>query len=392
MSQQDIEDSMETTKLDSENSLTDRLVLELAAHPLSSCNPPPRELPDLLDSLIASESRLEGQVTVIDKLAIGLSRRIEDLRKRLQKLRAENLHFKTNTNTMNLATDSESVNKRRIFEAQERVLQRMCLQIAFIHHTFVQKIRVMTISIIKAHRDIFDEFLGEKHNHAGIQIANSSTLSCTPDCDWYQEHGPFEWSKKPYSNGWWKEMNHTDWDWLRMKEHFAETVTTSGGRIIAMFEMLQGNSMKFVPSWFWADDFETWTLHGRVESVKNTEGRVERQVVIKVRFNKTPAMIEHETVKKLNELKKTQAEQQKAGASDTSQPTDGITIEIGKVGEMIIDETFAFNGLASKPGLDGQGPQRIRWLVWWGFEKWYAEHFSKRVPKTKATNGQQPVT
>lgn len=370
------------------DSLTNRLVLGLAAHPLSSCNPPPPELPDLLDSLIASEERLTYQLILIQKVGSGFVRRIRDLKNRVQRVRAAKADLERGGQTPDANVASKLSKDRRILEAQELVLQKMCLQIAFILETFTVKIRQMTNSTIKAHRDIFDEFLGQRHSHPGIQVADSTKLLCTPDCEWYQKHGPYEWSKKPYTNLWWEEMNNTDWDWLRIKEHIAAAVTAGGGQIIAMFEQLQANSQKFVPSWFWNEDFETWTMHADMESVKNTEGHLEDKVVVKVRFNKSVAMIQQETVNKLKEMEKAQNKQENAAAKSSVPSLAGTTVEIDKIGETVIDQDLVFDAWSpSLAGLERGGPPKVRWLVWWGFERWHSEALQKRFgPAVNAQN------
>lgn len=370
MSQQNTT-STKSNQEDNENAIANRLILGLAAHPLSSCNPPPPELPDLLDSLIASEARLEEQIAAIEHAGKGLVRRINDVQFRVQRLRAANSHLKSNLEEGDKDAQSERLVQRRIFEAKERVFSKMWIQIIFVHFMFTQKIRGMTISTIKAHRDIFAEFLGERHNHPGIQVANSLTLSCAPGCDWYQKHGPYEWSKKPYSNAWLEEMNNTDWDWLRIKEHIAAAIEVGGGKVISMFQMLQSNSVRFIPGWFWAENFETWTLHGEVEPISSSEGKVENQVTVKVRFNKSAATIQQEKAKKLCEMIK-------GGFHDPASSDDPV-IEIDEVGEMTIDQSFVFDGIASKMAPNGRGQEDVRWLIWWGYEKWYATTMKSRA-------------
>lgn len=349
-----------------EDAVANRLVLGLAAHPLNSCNPPPPELPDLLDALIASEARLEEQVSLIEHVDKGLARRIQDLQKRVHQLRVANSQARVEVSTTGTGPNVELLNKRRMFEAQDRVLLKMCAQVIFIHATFTQKIRGMAISAIRAHRDIFAEFLGERHNHPGIQVANSSTLSCAPGCNWYQKHGPYEWSRKPYSNSWWEEMNNTDWDWVRMKEHFAAAITIAGGKVMALYQLLQANSMRFVPSWFWSEEFESWTMHADMENIENVKGDREHKVVIKVRYNKPAAAIERERAQKLDEMKK-------SGMQEPTQPTDTIMVDIDPVGETIIDQNLVFDGLATKSTSSQHSQENVRWLLWWGFEKWHAE-------------------
>lgn len=355
----------------SEDGWVNQLVLGLAAHPLSSCNPPPPELPDLLDSLIASEARLEEQVAVIDNVGRGLVRRIDNIKKRVCQLREANSYLKADLNATEDKDSNELLTQRQIYEAKERVLSKMWLQVMFIYTMFSQKVRGMTISTIKAHRDIFAGFLGERHNHPGIQVADSSKLSCAPGCDWYQKHGPYEWSKKPYSNAWLEEMNNTDWDWLRIKDHLTSAITVGGGKAIAVYQMLQANSTHHIPCWFWSEDFDTWTLHGEVERPEKSETGGEHQVIIKVRYNKSQATMKQEKVRKLNEMIK-------AGLHDPTQATEDPVVEIEKVGEMIIDKTFVFDGMASKATPNGHGQVNVRWLVWWGFEKWHAELMKAR--------------
>lgn len=177
-------------------------------------------------------------------------------------------------------------------------------------------------------------------------------------------------------------MNHTDWDWLRIKEHISAAVTVGGGKVTAMYEMLQANAQKFVPSWFWSEDFENWTMHGDVESVKNKEGVVERKVVVKVRFNKSGPAIQRETVEKLKEMNKIQKQQGNGGVEISQQLIDSTAAEVEKIGETIIDENLVFDAMASMTGVDrGGGPQQVRWLTWWGFEGWHAEAVQKRAAR-----------
>lgn len=365
----------------SDDGVTRRIVQALAAHPLSSCNPPPRELPDLLDSLIANDSRLREQAVRIEKVGEGLTRRIVNLKQRVQQLQAANAHLKKDVQTADPNKASEVSKERRLFETQERVLQTMCLQTAFIHYTFLHKIKGMTLSTLKSQNDILNEFLGQRHAHPGIGIADSTKMLCVPGCEWYQKHGPYEWSKKPYTNSWWEEMNHTDWDWLRIKEHISTAVSVGGGKAIATYDTMQANSMKFIPSWFWAEDFETWTLHGETETVENTEGDPEDKIVIKVRFNKSTAQIQQETANRTKETNKARTGKGDAETDSNHPSTSDGTISIDKVGETVIDERFVFDGIASMAGGDKGGSQQIRWLVWWGYEKWHTALVQRRMRK-----------
>lgn len=344
----------------------DHIMARLAAHPLNSCNPPPPEMPDLFDSLIASEGRLKIHITKCNSMSNKTSKRVEDLSQRLRILRAKNTHFKTEIwNKSHKGTAKSPAQVK--FEIEEQILQKMATQIAFVHYIFMNKIRAAALSTLKAHRDIFTEFLGERHDHQGIEVANSLELSCTLDCDWYQKHGPYEWSKKPYSNSWQQEMNQTDWDWVRIKEHITAAITVGGGKVAAMYDTFYANTMKFIPPWFWADNFDTWTIQGELQDGVNDKGEHERKPVGRVRFIKSSAMIEQEKTKILEVAKNYQGEK----SADDNTSTD-----IKKTGETFLDIRYVFDSEARMPGPGGQ-VRFVRWMKWWGIEKWYTEFFNK---------------
>lgn len=360
---------------DQDETSIDPIVLALAAHPLNSCNPPPREMPDLFDSVIASEARLNLLIAKYDKVACEIDQRLANIKERLQQLRAKNGHC-TKTHVQGEREIGPS-RKHLIFQAEERVLRKMYLQLAFLHYNFATKFRRLAVMTVQAHHDLFDEFLGQKHDHAGIEVANATKLSCATNCSWYQKHGPYEWSKKPYSDQWWEEMNHTDWDWIRIKDHIVAAVSVGSARLFAMYDTLHATARKFVPSWIWAEDFRTWTIHGDVESFRNIEGRTEQKIVIKARFNKSTAAMEQEKAKKLDEIKKMRLARGEVDGQELKQSLDKIVVDVDKIAEMVIDQGLVFDGMGQVPGSKGQGPQSARWLVWWGFEKWCSENYGK---------------
>lgn len=165
-----------------------------------------------------------------------------------------------------------------------------------------------------------------------------------------------------------------------MKEHFVAAVSVAAARVISTYQLLQANSLKFVPPWFWAENFETWSIHGELEGLENAQGEKEQRVVIKVQFKRTPAIQNQEKHGRLNERRK-------AGLHSQGKPGDDTEVVVDEVGEMVLDKTFVFDGLLPPSTSSQSSNAEVRWLAWWGFDKWHAE--KKRAHQVLKTKDKQ---
>jgi len=350
----------------SDTSLINSPVLELAAHPLNSTNPPPPDLPNLLDNLIASEAELRRKWVVCDQLVDKLVRRVPHLKQRLESLRQAHPQYRTNISRLKQTRKSK---QRMCFETCEELYQRMFMQTSFMHYCLTRKTKAVLQQHMKAHKDIFDTMLGHRHDHRGIEIANSRKLQCVPSCDWYDEHGSYEWAKQPYTNWWWQEMNNTNWDWVKMRLHITDTIDNARAKAILAADMFLSNAQAHVPFWFWYEKYETWSPWIEVLLVQNEYGIDEERIVCKIRFEKTGAIMEKERLYKLEQLMHERAEHE---GFDQPGLIDDTDLNVDAVGERNIDHVVVFNGDAYSSGFNHSGqPTCIgSWLDWWGYQKW----------------------
>ena len=222
---------------------------------------------------------------------------------------------------------------------------------------------------------MFDVMLGARHDHPGIEVANSDTLHCIDNCDWYSHHGPYEWSKQPYTDAWWAEMNDTDWDWLRVREYADKLVEDAKKKPIAAVNNLSAHIRQFVPFWFFQKDANAWKLQGK-ENMWEEDGHQHSTFYIIVAYRKPEEMIQAEREQLLEQSK----QQQEEGTGDgESQCVDGKT-EVDPIGVNIIEPSIVFDGEATRPDWENGGELRGigSWLHYWGIESWIEKHTSKK--------------
>ena len=358
----------------------DSLVLELAAHPLSSPNPPPQDLPDLSDELITSEAEVRRRWVMCDQLVHKLAKRVINVKKRLELLRQAYPQYCTDAMK---AKKGWKTNPHLCFCACEEMYQRMFMQANFMHYCLTRRIKPLLQQHLKAHKNVFDALLGDRHDHRGIDVADSKTLQCGPDCNWYIEHGPYEWTKRPYTHEWWKEMNGTNWDWVSMRQHITEVTTEARDNGIVKADMLVSNARKYVPVWFWYEKFQTWSPHVEVLRVQNENGSMEEKVGCKIRFDKTEVMMKKEREYKLDQAKHQGGVRDSTGKEGTE---DESGVEVSAVGEWNIDPAVVFDGHAYSPD-DGNGGQLTSigsWLGCLGYQQWSDSYFDSASQRPSA--------
>lgn len=372
----------------SDSSSVDSLVLELAAHPLSSPNPPPQDLPDLLDGVITSEAELRRKWVICDQLANKLVKRVVNVKQRLQTLRQAYPQYRTN---MTQPKRGPKTKDRMCFQACEELYQRMFMQTSFMHNCLTRNLKVLLRRQMKAHKDIFDALLGGRHDHYGIEVANSRTSHCAPGCNWYAEHGPYEWTKQPYTNQWWEEMNDTNWDWVRMRQQISDTIANARDNALLVADMFLSNARTHVPVWFWYEKYEIWSPFIELRRMQNENGSLEEKVVCKIRFEKTKAIMEKERLYKREQMRQERSKQD--GAAGEGTMNDSV-VEINAVGEQDIDPAVVFDGDAYSPDFNnGAQPTSIgSWLGCLGYQKWLNSCSSAADQHSNAPERSQGVT
>lgn len=371
--------------MDFDNSKSDRsswdaTVLELAGHPLSSINPSPEDLPDLLDKAITNETELRKRLERCETTSECLGRQIISLKERLDNTRGE------------LSRRSEAANGYRVrnpkrqsrsaLEAHDTVLTRMLFQTVFMQHCLSETFRGLLQHHIKSHKEIFDTFLGERHDHPGIEIASSEFLYCVEGCDWYFIHGPYEWTKKPYSNVWREEMNSTDWDWFRVRQHIEEVLEDTKSKALDVVDLFHAHVKRFVPYWFHAESLQSWTLLSGVQKVRDPSGLVKVKNVVVARFSKSESAIKEEKHRKLEELNKGRMTKEGLTGAITVEDTD---VAVDPVGMQLIDPNIVFDGIASAPDWDdGAHPKSLgSWLNYWGYHGWHQKYSANKSTNQK---------
>lgn len=311
----------------SDSSSVGSLVLELAAHPLSSTNPPPPDLPDLLDRVIASEAEMRRKWVVCDQLANKLVKRVGNVKQRLDVLRQAYPQYRTDMTQLKRGPETKD---RMCFLACEELYQRMFMQTSFMHNCLTRNIKTLLQRQMKAHKGIFDALLGDRHDHRGIEVANSRTLQCASGCDWYAKNGPYEWTRRPA-------------------------------------DMFLSNARTHVPIWFWYEKYETWSPFIEVRRVQTESGPSEEKVVCKIRFEKTKAIMEKEQLYKREQLRQKRSEHDCAAEKGI---LDLSIVEINTVGEQDIDPAVVFDGDACSPGFNnGVQPTSVgSWLNVLGYQ------------------------
>jgi len=344
---------------------TDSVLLELAAHPLSSINPPPRDLPDLLDCLIASDSHLREKLHLCDKMKHDLGNQTRLIRKRAEDFDNANRHL---INRVPLSSLTSKNSEYMIPSAHSFLLCHMVWQLSFLVSKFAVDFKDHLEQLSTAHKHIFGEFLGERHDHPGIEIADSTSMTCSDSCDWYFCNGPYEWSKKPYTKEWWKELNDTDWDWIRVREHIKNTIAETRKAIMNL-DMFHGNIVKFLPPWVWYDDPNTWGVKGEIVNVEGINGERKGEVKLRIWFEKTDQMRTNERIAAENKQRQQWVAE---GMHQSEAATKPVNIEINAIAIQLIDEKAIFDGQAMTPDWDNGGKHcRVgSWMNWWGFGQW----------------------
>ncbi|KAK5101084.1 hypothetical protein LTS08_004690 [Lithohypha guttulata] len=323
-------------------------VLDAAIHPLSSVNPPPIDLPDLLDSLIDSESKLVGKIELCDQLADGLARRILHIRNKLERLQRRYPEWRSKVNPYADGVPRKNKSKMQVaFEQQEVVFSRMLMQLNFLHFC------------------LFTRFLGERHSHPGIEIANSRHLHCVDGCEWYLLHGPYEWSEQPYGKLWQAEMNHTNWDWVAVRKHINDLIENSRAKASDNVDLLHSHLLKFVPFWFWVEDYESWTLQAKISARADEQGRKLERITTVVRYQKSTGQLEQELERARTVV---QQKKEQTGEECTTPTID----DIDPFGVQDLHPHIVFDGkVFIREWAEGAEAKVIdSWLDYWGFQQW----------------------
>lgn len=355
-----------------DESSADPILLEVAANPLNSLNPPPPDLPDLLDSLISSDAVLQNKLRHCRGAAEEISSRVEDVQTRLRTLRSKFPRYSSD----NPYRIEELNNKTYIaFKLQERIYDRMLKQVAFLFHVAHEQLPETIQNLRIQHQHIFNEFLGRQHNHPGIEIANSDHLHCVDGCGWYFEHGPFEFSKKPYSNEWWADMNQTVWDWVKLREHIEELIKTASQSVNEV-DLFIEQLRKQVPKWFWAGGTHKWSLTTNFRKGQDADGITRIQVNGLALYPKTEKEMEEEHSQKLQVLvQKLQAE----GRPVDQESIAAKQIVIDPTGNAFINDQFVFDGkLEVVDWNKARNVSKGSWLAHWGYIEWLTDFLANQ--------------
>lgn len=337
---------------------------EIAANSLNSLNPPPKDLPDLLDKLLRSDTALRDRREACDKLSLDLASRLDDLRNRLENLRRKFPEWRSDNPNCFLGPKDKH---HLAFALQEAVYTRMISQVSFMHNVAHARLPVSLEKQRVECKYIFEAFLGDRHDHPGIEIANSAHLHCVDGCRWYFEHGPYEWTKKPYSNEWWAGMNQTDWDWVKMRKHVEDLIQDITSKHLRTADEFQYHIRQFVPSWLWKGDTQRWGLQTRFRIVEDQDGCKQVHGNVFISYQKSQIDMEQEHARKVAALVK-QREQE-----DMDNPTDidikGVVIE--PMGTFDINNFTIFDG--EMLVADWEQAARVpagSWLSHWGYDRW----------------------
>ena len=231
----------------------------------------------------------------------------------------------------------------------------MLSQTRFMHFVAAEKLPAKIRGSVRAHVEIFDELLGKRHNHVGIEVANSGHAYCVDGCRWYFEKGPFEWSKRAYSDAWWAEMNGTEWDWVRMRTYI-EDVVRDGERGDGGVEMFETHLRRFVPRWFW--ESEEWEMCPKIRIVKGEDGRKRTRLACWIRYRKS----EGEVIEERDKLMKAMGRE--GGDEDVKIEPFGTYV-------MLVNDVFDAEAYVhdwEEAELKSIG----KWLSYWGFEAYKA--------------------
>lgn len=340
---------------------------EIAANPLNSLNPPPKDLPDLLDGLLVSDSGLHNKLQCCANLSEEIGNRVADLQRRLENLRSKFPQWRSDEPQQ---VEGPRDKHRLAFGVQEAIYVRMLSQISFLYHVAHRQLPHVITEQRKQVKHIFDAFLGDLHDHHGIEIANSAHLHCVEGCRWYFESGPYEWTKKPYSHEWWAEMNHTNWDWVKMRKHIEDLMKNTASKQIRAVNDFETHIRRFVPPWFWRGETHRWGLQSRFRIIEK-EGVKKVHMNVFVSYQKTEQEMEQEHAKRLAVLVQQQREQEGV-ENETSIDTYSIVIEpMGAVNvnnnTIFDDELFVadWEQAASTP--------KGSWLKYWGYDTWLSK-------------------
>ncbi|KAJ9663810.1 hypothetical protein H2198_000570 [Neophaeococcomyces mojaviensis] len=368
----------------SDNS-ADSVLLELAAHPLNSINPPPRDLPDLLDSLLLSEIRAKAKIDLCNQMTGDLVKQAGLIRRRSDDLLAANSHFESKTKLSEISSKNKEY---RFFRLHSFLLKHMMLQFAFLISKFDGGFKKHLEGLITAHNHLFKEFFGQRHHHPGIELADSKAMTCTDGCDWYFHNGPYEWTKKPYTNQWWNEMNGTDWDWIRVREHIKNTIAETRKAIMNL-DMFYGNVEKFLPAWVWYDNLTTWIVEEETENIEGDNAETNEEMRLMIRYVKTDEAI---TAERITAERRQRQHWVQEGMDQNEAARKPVDIAIDHIGVQAISEKVVFDGEAITPDWNNGGKHcKVgSWLNWWGFRHWF-DDFKAEQAKQAATSSSATI-
>lgn len=328
-------------------------------------NPPPKDLPDLLDELILSEEALGKKIGLCDKLAQDLITRIAVVKRKLEALRAKHPEWLTRQEPSNNATRKGKV--QIAFEQQVTLLSHMLIQLQFLHFLASQNLRDIVVECVRAHRRLFEAFLGERHAHAGIEVANASLEHCIEGCPFYYLNGSHEWTKRPYSQKWVDEMTCSDWSWSAVHQEIEDVLRTGRAEISPKIDLFHAHLKRMVPCWFWINDPQPWSLQARVSKRVDAQGRQIERVETVVRFKKPSALIEKERATKLAQIRQVQETGVDSAGADAEE-----TIVIDPEAVQEVNPSVALDGqVLVRNWTDGAADEPVpSWLDYWGFEAW----------------------
>lgn len=334
---------------------------EVAANPLNSLNPPPRDLPDLIDKLLSSDAALSSRIEGCNQVAYKLRDRLFDLRDRRENLRQRFPQWRSD-NPQKLQGPKDK--HRLAFESQEAIFTRMISQVDFLSNFTLARLPLRLMSQRSACEHVFAVFLGDHHDHRGIEIANSAHLHCVDGCRWYFEHGPYEWSKKPFSNQWWAEMNHTDWDWVKVRKHIEDLVTSINSTHVRAADDFQHHFRKFMPAWFWEGEINRWGLRTRFRVTEDRQGAKRIQTNVFIVYSKT----QYEEQRELAQVVAAMIKQREQEGVENPSDFDTRFIPIQPVGTCDIDNKSVFDGVITVDDWDlAVSVPQESWLKHWGY-------------------------
>lgn len=337
-------------------------------------NPPPENLPDLLDELILSEEALVAKIELCDKLAHDLIPRTKFVKNKLEVLRSKHPEWLSKPNLNGEYDETEEDKVQVALRQQVMFLSRVLIQLQFLHFLLSQKWRDSAVTSVEQHRRLLDAFLGERRAHPGIEVANARLQHCVEGCPFYYLNGSHEWTKKPYSQGWVDDMTSSDWSWPTVQREIEGLVRSGRAEISPTIDLLYAHLKRMLPYWFWSNNPQPWSLIARVSNKMGADDGIFQKVHTLVRCKKPPGMIEKERVARLAQM---QQEQAAKGEPEESAVDAAIVIDPEAVHE--VDPGAGLDGKALiRDWNDGAKEKQLRsWLDYWGFQDWIKQYRSR---------------